>query len=843
MSLAVAARFARREMRGGLRGFRVFLVCLALGVAAIAAVGTVRENIQGGLSREGAVLLGGDAEIELTYRFAEPAELAWMKSIAGEVSEVVDFRSMAVFGDGADAERSLTQIKAVDDAYPLYGSVGLSPEIPLDQALDGSGGFPGAVMDRILAARLGMELGDVFRLGNQPFALTAILAREPDSSGGFTLGPRTVVRTTDLAGSGLLQPGTLFETDYRMTLPADADLPALKAAAAGKIEGGGGRWRDRRDGAPGARRFIERLATFLILVGLAGLVVGGVGISAAVRAYLDEKIPTIATLKSVGAQGRTIFQVYLIQIAVLSALGILIGLMLGAALPYAVTPLLQSLLPVPPETGIAVAPLAEAAAYGALTAAVFALWPLARTERVRAAALFREAAFGLTGRPSARYIVIIAALMFLLVSLAVAFSGQTWMTLWAAAGLFGAFVALVVAGHLLRLAAGALGHLRLFRGLTALRHALAAVGGPGGDTATVVVSLGLGLSVLAAIGQIDRNLQNAIAEELPDIAPSFFFVDIQTSQLEGFLDRLENDPAVSRVDTAPMLRGVITEINGIPAVQAVGPHWAISGDRGITYSDRPQDNAPVVEGAWWPQDYAGEPQISLSATEADEMGLTLGDRMTVNILGREVTGTITSFRAVDFSDAGMGFVLAMNPAAIRAAPHSHIATVYSDEAAEGAILRDLATAYPNITAIGVREAITRVSAVLQAVSGAITYGAMASLLTGAVVLIGAAAAGERARAYEAAILKTLGASRSAILLDFSLRSIFTGAAAGLVAVLAGGVAGWAVMTFVMEVDYRFEPLSAGLVILAGIGLTTAAGAAFSWRALSVKPARTLRAQD
>ncbi len=843
MSLSVAARFARREMRGGLRGFRVFLACLALGVAAIAAVGSVRENIQGGLIREGAVLLGGDAEIELTYRYAEPSERAWMESISTTLSEVVDFRSMAVVGQGPDADRALTQVKGVDSAYPLLGSVGLAPDMPLDQALDGDGVHPGAVMDRILVARLGLEPGDTFHLGEQAFVLSAILTREPDSTGGFTLGPRTLVRSADLAGSGLLQPGTLFDTDYRMILPPDPDFAALKAEAARQIDGGGGRWRDRRDGAPGTRRFVERLSTFLILVGLAGLVVGGVGISAAVRAYLDEKIPTIATLKSIGAEGRTIFQVYMIQIGVLSALGIAIGLILGAALPYAVTPLLLTFLPVPPETGLAIGPLAQAALYGALTAAVFALWPLARTERIRAATLFRDAAFGLTGWPRPRYVIVISALMFLLVSCAVAFSGQARLTLWAAGGLFLAFVALVLAGYLLRFAAGRMARLRLFRGLTALRHALGATGGPGSETTTVVVSLGLGLSVLAAIGQIDRNLQNAIATELPDIAPSFFFVDIQTSQLDGFMARLEGDPAVSRIDTAPMLRGMITRINDMPAIEAVGPHWAIAGDRGITYSDVPQDNSPVVEGSFWPENYDGDPQISFSATEAEEMGLKLGDTMTVNILGREVTGTITSFRAVDFSDAGMGFVLSMNPAAIRAAPHSHIATVYAEEQAEGAILRDLASAYPNITAIGVRDAITRVSAVLQAVSGAITYGALASLATGAVVLIGAAAAGERARAYEAAILKTLGASRASILADFSMRSILAGAAAGLVAVLAGAAAGWGVMTFVMEVEYQFEPVAAMQVIIAGIVLTTAAGALFSWRALSVKPARTLRTQE
>ena len=282
MSFAVASRLARRELRGGLRGFRIFLACLILGVAAIAAVGSVREAIRAGLEREGATLLGGDAELELTYRFASAEERAWMDGHADAVSELVDFRSMAVFGAGDTAERGLTQVKAVDAAYPLLGAVALEPAMPLHVALDGDETLPGAVMAPLLMARLGMEIGDSFQLGAQAFVLTAALLDEPDDAGGgFGLGPRTIVRTMDLEESGLIQPGTLFETEYKLRLPVDADLDAL----ANEVEETftGARWRDRRNGAPGVERFVERLSSFLVLVGLAGLAVGGVGISAAVN--------------------------------------------------------------------------------------------------------------------------------------------------------------------------------------------------------------------------------------------------------------------------------------------------------------------------------------------------------------------------------------------------------------------------------------------------------------------------------------------------------------------------------------------------------------------------------
>jgi len=381
------------------------------------------------------------------------------------------------------------------------------------------------------------------------------------------------------------------------------------------------------------------------------------------------------------------------------------------------------------------------------------------------------------------------------------------------------------------------------RGRSALRLALGAIGGPREEASSVILSLGLGLSVLAAVGQIDANLRSAIERDLPERAPAYFFVDIQNDQIDGFLQRLSDDPAVSRVEDAPMMRGVITQINGRPAREVAGEHWVVRGDRGVTFSATPPEGTTVTAGTWWPEDYTGAPQISFAAEEAEEIGLKLGDRITVNILGRDIEAEITSFRLVDFSTGGMGFVMSMNPAALAGAPHTYIATVYAEEAAEAPILRDLATAYPNITAIRVRDAIGRVTEALTAIAQATAWAAAATLLTGFMVLIGAAAAGERARLYEAAVLKTLGATRGRILLSFALRSALLGAAAGIVAIIAGGLAGWAVMTFVMEADYAFEPVSAIAIVLGGVIATLAAGLAFALRPLAARPAQVLRAQE
>lgn len=838
MSLATSARLARRELRGGLQGFRIFLACLALGVAAIAGVGSVRSAIQAGLQDQGAVLLGGDAQAEFTYRFASDEERAWLDSVATQVSEVTDFRSMATVTRADQTERGLTQVKSVDAAYPLLGEMVLDPPMPLSQALSDKGG----VMAPVLADRLGLKPGDSFRLGSQDFILRATIVTEPDDAGdGFGLGPRTIVRTADLAGSGLLGQGSLFETEYRLLLPEGTNLDTLREEALTRYEDHGLSWRDSRNGAPGIARFVERLGSFLVLVGLSGLAVGGIGVSSAVRAYLARKTSVIATLRTLGATRAIIFQTYFLQIGALSLLGIALGLILGALVPMLLAPLIADALPVPTVFTLHLRPLAEAALYGTLTALLFTLWPLARAEEVRAATLFRDALDSARLLPAWRYVIATLVLTGLLTGSAMLFSGRAMLTLWIAGGIAGALLTLLAASWALRWIARR--SARTARGRPALRWALGAIGGPRESAGSVVLSLGLGLTVLSAIGQIDGNLQTAIQRDLPEVAPSYFFVDIQKDQMPGYLDRLENDPAVSRIESAPMLRGIITRFNGRPAEEVVGEHWVIRGDRGVTYAARPGPRTTVTAGEWWPEDYTGPPQVSFAAEEAEEMGLKLGDTLTVNILGRDITATITSFREVDFSTAGIGFVMTMNPSALQAAPHTFISTVYAEPQAEAQILRDLAGQYPNITAIRVRDAIDRVSELLDSIGTAIRWGAAATLLTGFLVLVGAAAAGEGARTYEAAVLKTLGASRARILQSFALRSGLLGAAAGAIALGAGTAGAWAVMTYVMETDFAVIWPNAFAIVTGGVMATLLAGLAFAWRPMASRPAGILRARE
>jgi putative ABC transport system permease protein len=320
-------------------------------------------------------------------------------------------------------------------------------------------------------------------------------------------------------------------------------------------------------------------------------------------------------------------------------------------------------------------------------------------------------------------------------------------------------------------------------------------------------------------------------------------VDIQPDQIAGYTQRLENDPAVNDFETAPMLRGIITTINDQDAADFADNHWVVRGDRGITYADALPEGTVITEGEWWPADYTGPPLISFSAEEAAEMGLVIGDTMAINILGHDITATIASFREVSFEDAGIGFVLAMNAGALAGAPHSWISTVYAEEEAEAQILRDLASAYPNITAIRIRDAIDQVIVIVGGISQATRYGALVTLITGFLVLIGAAAAGERARTYEAAVLKTLGATRLQIIASFALRAALLGLAAGVVALGAGILGGWAVATFIMENDFSIAWGNAFAIIIGGVFASMLAGLGFALRPLAAKPAQVLRARE
>jgi putative ABC transport system permease protein len=835
--LALAWRLARRELRGGLGNLGIFVGCLALGVAVIAAVGSLSASVEASLKRDAKALLGGDVELHLALRPIDEPERAFLQA-HGTVSAVAGMRAMARTLDGA--QRSLIDLKAPDGAYPLYGSLTMEPPGDLAGALARRQGVWGVVVAQGLLDRLHAHVGDRIKIADAEVEIRAVVTHEPDALGsGIAFGPRVMMAFTALGDTGLLAPGVLVGYDYRVRLPAGADIGAFVDEIKAEFPDAGWHIRQSGNAAPSLDRLLDRLTVFLTLVGLTALLVGGVGVGNAVRGYLADKVETIATLKCLGAERRLVVATYLAEILVLAAIGIAIGLVIGALAPLALLPLLPAQLPVTARFGVYPLPLLLAAAFGVLTTLAFALWPLAEAGEIAPASLFRNLVDGQRRRPPLRYVAAVGSAGVALAALAVGSAAEHWTALWFILGAGAALLAFRLAAAGLMLAARRAGRPQR----PTLRLALTNLYRPGAPTAGVVASLGLGLTVLVAIALVEGNIAREVDEELPDHAPSFFFVDIQRDQVAAFDKLMAATPGLSQVERVATLRGRISMLNGVPVDKATiddDGKWAIRSERGVTYSATVPRGSRVVAGTWWPPDYKGPPLVSFDAGLARSMGLKVGDTLTVNVLGREITATIANLREIDWTSLGINFTIVMAPGLLEAAPQTFIATARTAQADEAALERAVTDRFPNVSAIPVKDALASFAGIIAAIGIAMRATAGVTLLAGALVLAGAIAAEHRRRVYQAVVLKVLGATRGDVSRAFLIEYGLIGLAAATLAAVIGSLAGYLVLTRVMHTGWTFLPLvvvaTAGLATL----LTLGVGFGGTWRALGVKAAPYLR---
>ncbi|HVV41495.1 MAG TPA: FtsX-like permease family protein [Nitrobacter sp.] len=844
-------RFALRELRSGLRGFYVFVACIALGVMAIAGVGSVAASLSDGLAHEGRTLLGGDVSFSLIQREAKADEIAFLRE-HGSLSVAATLRTMARASDGRLA---LVELKAVDDAYPMLGAATLDPAMPMRDLLakhDGaSGDVYGAAADPTLLARLDLKVGDRVTVGGATFEIRSAIAAEPDKlAGGLGFGPRFLVSIDGLRATKLLQPGSLVRWIYRVKLPDgatnDRAPAALVDAARATLPQAGWEIRSRDNASPQLARTITRFTQFLTLVGLAALLVGGVGVANAVRSHIDRRRDVIAAFKALGATGRDVFAIYLTQVMLLAMAGALIGAVIGAALPFAIVGAFGHLLPLPVVPALHPGSLALSVVYGLLTALAFGMWPLGRVHDVPVAALFREAVTSEWRRPPLRYLVWMAVVVAVLIAIAIGLAYDKRV-----AAVFVVASALVFA--LLR--AVAAGMMAVARRLprpraTMLRLAIANIHRPGALTPSVVLSLGLGLAVLVTITQIDGNLRRQFMAALPAHAPSFYFIDIPSSVSGRFTAFLKETVPHGTVEDVPMLRGRIVAARGVKAEDlkpSQDAEWVLQSDRGLTYTGEVPKGSRVVEGHWWPADYNGPPLVSFEKKLADGLGLKVGDTVVVNVLGRDITATISNMRSVDWQSLGINFVLVFSPNAFRGAPHTHIATLTEphDRAGGGAVkdaavVKAVADAFPMVTTVRVREALETVGTVVTNLVLAIRGASAVTLISAILVLGGALAAGHRHRVYDAVILKTLGATRLRLLGAYALEYLMIGAATAMFGVAAGSVAAWLIVTRLMTLSFVWQAGSAAVVVVVALAVTVMLGLAGTLLALNQKPAAVLR---
>ena len=840
--LPIPLRFAFRELRGGLRGFGIFLACIALGVMAIAGVSSISRSLTEGLSREGRKILGGDMAFSLIHREASPAERAFL-SARGRVSSIATMRAMAVAGDKGSA---LIELKAVDAAYPTAGALETDPAMtPADLLAPKDGAF-GAGVDPGLLARLDLKVGDRITVGGATIELRARLVSEPDKiANGVGFGPRLIVSQEALKASGLVQPGSLVRWIYRLALnqPDEAELERVAAAAARELPEAGWEVRSRVNADPRFSRNIERFTQFLTLVGLTALIVGGVGVANAVSAFVDRKRNSIATLKSLGSPGSQVVAIYLTQVMMIALVGVVLGMVVGGALPFIVDAAFGAALPIPLSPTLAVSELGLALLYGLLTALAFALGPLGRAHDVAVSGLFRDQIDPESRWPRRRYLAGLAIAVLALTALAVFAAYDRKIALIFIVAMAGSFALLrVLATALMALAR------RLPRPRRAgPRLALANIHRPGALTPSLVLSLGLGITLLVTLSLIDTNLTRQLTQTLPERAPSFFFLDIPNAEAEKFDTFLAAQAPGSKVERVPMMRGRLVSLRGVPVAQINAEQqvaWVLDGDRGITYAATLPEGSEVAAGEWWPADYAGKPLVSFERDVARGLGLTVGDEIVVNVLGRNIAATIANLRQVEWRTLGINFVMVFSPNTFAGAPHTHLATVTFDAAAQPArdfaLVREAAKAFPAVTSLRVKDALDAVndlvSQLVLAIRGLSSIALAASLL----VLAGALAAGHRARLYDAVVLKTLGGTRARLLGAYLLEYGALGLATAAFGLLAGSIAGYFVVTRVMNIPFALDLgaalLSAALAICVTLGL----GLVGTWRILGQKPAPYLR---
>ncbi len=837
--LILAARLARRELRAGgsLRGLRIVLACLALGVAAVAGVGSLRAGIERGLAADGSRILGGDLEVEGGSQPLPDSLRTWLRERGAGVSDVVSMRSMLIAPSG---ERLLVELKAVDPAWPLVGSATYAPAQASADAFARRDGMSGLAAEPVILDRLHLKPGDTARLGRETFAVRATLTGEPDRvSSAALFGSHVLISTAALADTGLIEPGSIVDYHLRALLAPGADVGRTVADLRAAFPGQGWRLRDVRNAVPGMLRFINQTGLFMTLVGLTSLLVGGIGVANGVRAWLDARARSIATLRCLGASARLVFLVCLFEVAALCGLGVLLGVAVGAALPAFTANLLRDLLPVPLAVGVFPGPLALAAAYGLLTAAAFALGPLARAMRIPGAALFRDPLTPAPVRPPAWLLGVNAAAAAGLIVLTVASAADRRFALGFCAAVIGTLMLFRAGGWLLMRLASRAPH----GGRAWARLGLGNLHRPGTSTPLMLTSIGLGLSTLASVALIEGNLRREVMEQLPQDAPSFFFVDIQDQQLEPFRRILAGQPGVREVHEVPSLRARVVAVNGMPADQVKATPdtaWALRGDRGLTYSAAEPKDTRLVEGHWWPADYQGPPLVSFDASLARGWGVGVGDTLRVNVLGRDIDLRIASLRDIAWRSLGINFTLVASPGLLAQAPHTHIATVRADDAAQATVLRAVTDALPNVSGIRVTDVLSAIAVLVGKLGAALAATGALTLAAGALVLAGAVAAGQRRRIQAAVILKALGATRAQIRAAWLVEFGVLGLAAGLIASAVGTAASFGVMRFVMAADWAFLPGTLVTTVTFCILVMLAFGYAGIAAALRAKVAPVLR---
>lgn len=849
--------YARRDMRAGMRGFYIFLACLVLGVAAIAGIQSLSRGLIESLHHDGRYILGGDVAMRTIYEPAPVEQVRFLHDKMGPVTVVMETHAMARRTD--DKQATLVELKAVDPFYPLYGALEIADEkgqgvaTPLQELIlppetadvGGKDGW-GALVEKEVLSRLQVKVGDSVNIGQQTFEIRGIIAREPDRMGAarFTIAPRIMISSYTFDRTGLRRLGSQVYYDHKVLMLQIKDFEGLqRAKQAIKDAFPKATWkgRDFLTASPQIERIVTRLTLFLTLIGMATLLIGGVGISNAVRSFLDGKLPDIATLKCLGGSEKFIFRMYLTQIFTLAALGILIGILIGMLASQAAGSLLTARLSLTDKVGVYPAALALAAGFGFLITFCFSLWPIGRAVRVSPTDLFRDLVSSKAGRPSLNIILWILISAQALALTAILSSSDQTLVVFFIAGTIVTFMIFHGYSALMKLA---LKRIKL-PAAPEIRMAVANLCRPGNISTSVILSLGLGLTVLIAVALVQFNFTRLIRDDLSVDAPSFFFLDIEPGQKDAFREMMAGEPSARNLVMMPSFRGRIVRVNDKSAEEALADpneSWVIDSDRGFTYATDLPAYSRVVSGEWWAKNYSGPPAVSIATNVAKAFNIGIGDAITVNVLGMDITATVANVREIDWASFTMNFAVTFAPGILEKIPSNYVATAVIGKSREDNLQTTIAARFQNITSVRVRDALEAAQTFVRAVAQAVGISAGVTLISGMLVLAGGIAAARRRYLYDATILKVLGATRGRILKTFLLEYGILGLLTVAIAAGLGTAAAYGVQTFVMELDWKFSWAAIFGVTALCLAITLIAGFLGTWRALQQRPALHLRNQ-
>lgn len=853
-----SARLLRRELRAGFRGFTVFMLCLILGVGSIAAVQSLSKGLMQSLEQNGKYILGGDIALRTIYQPASKEQIKFLRQKIGPTTVIAETRAMARTED--ESRATLIELKAVDVFYPHYGTFDYRDKNGVIQKMDlntSAGLLPdtlpngdyaenwGAYIEPELTDSIGVDLGDHIYIGKQKFEIRGVIVNEPDRLGSerFTYAPRVMIALSAFPYTGLLQQGSQIYYDHKVILFGDQQYEKLGDVQQ-KINDAfpDAKWKGRNyfNASPRIERFIIKLTQFLTLVGLTSLLVGGIGISNAVRSYLEQNYANIATYKCLGASRRLVFKIYFWRIMFFGLIGSVIGCIVGGAVPFALMPILAEQLSLTETvTGIYWGALFISLIFGLLTVALFSLYPLGRACEVRAADLFRSLITLTRARPRLNIFIGIAIAAQALILLIILSGSDQRLSIGFIVGSIIIMTVFFIIAGLIKIV------MRRLRNIKnpSTRFAISNLYRPGNNTNALVLSLGLGLTVFAAIGLIEYNFSQKLQDNISDKTPSFFFLDIQPDQTDEFRAEINSISSADNLRMTPQLRGRIVRVNDIDAQTALvneEESWVLRGDRGFTYTTDLPDNSVITSGEWWPDDYNGPPIISISQDVASAFEIGVGDELTINILGFDITAKVANVREVNWGAFSMNFAVTFAPGALESAPATWLATVTLDPDDEMQAQTMVAKKFPNVSAIRVRDALNLAAKILTSVAVAVRYAAALTLIAGMLVLAGALAAGQKRRLYDAVIFKVMGVKRRQIMGVYVIEYIILGLIAAVTAAILGTGAAYAVQTGIMDLDWNFSLLAVSYVIIGALIISVLFGLAAVWRILQVKPAPYLR---